>query len=124
MSLPWQVGTNLGATPWGYTGQAGRAERPYFTGLLRNFTGLLRSYSKVAEREGLSPAPSSTQVIQQNKAFSKPGFGSVATFVYRSFGFCNRREDSLRSARRLGRHQLSPKGFAIGRLDEPGRFQH
>lgn len=31
----------------GYTGQAGRAGRPYFT-------GLLRGYSKLAEREGLS----------------------------------------------------------------------
>lgn len=38
----------LGATPGGYTGKSGRAERPYFT-------GLSRSHSKVSERERLAP---------------------------------------------------------------------
>jgi hypothetical protein len=43
----WQNGATLGATPRGYTGNSGRAEMPYFT-------GLSRSHFKVAEREGLS----------------------------------------------------------------------
>lgn len=38
-------GLHPGATPWGYTGQSGRAERPYFT-------GLSRSRFIMAEREG------------------------------------------------------------------------
>jgi hypothetical protein len=38
----------LGATPWGYTGNPGRAKKPCFT-------GLSRSHFKVAEREGIEP---------------------------------------------------------------------
>ena len=49
---PWQIGATLGATPRGYSGNSGRAKRPYFT-------GLSRSCFKVAEREArhLLPNP-------------------------------------------------------------------
>src|ERR1700731_1992189 len=53
----------LGATPEGYTGKSGRAERPYFT-------GLSRSHFKVAEREGFSPPFRRPPINQKPRTYS------------------------------------------------------
>lgn len=64
------LASTSGATPWGYTGQSGRAERPYFT-------GLSRSRFIMAEREGFEHPLTRHTFANRNPHLAFQGFGSL-----------------------------------------------